>query len=84
MEKEYINNPLWRDLVLNRRQLNLNFLAAKILLSRIHILISKASPEHEINMACEEIFNIYMKYSEIPSARKDIEMISGEGLFKKS
>jgi len=72
MEQKDLNNPVWRDLVLNKIQVNLNFLAAKILLSRWQLSLKNAASEDKVEKAKREIFDLYFKSKDLPNAKKDI------------
>jgi hypothetical protein len=75
MEKIDLNNPVWKNLVLKKSQVNLNFLAGKILLSRLQLNLRPSSPEHEINKAINDLFDLYYKSKDLPNAKKDISLL---------
>jgi hypothetical protein len=74
MEEVDIKNPVWMKLVLKKKQVSLNFLPGKILLSRWQLSIkNESSPE--LVIASKEIAELYFKYKELPNAKKDIMML---------
>lgn len=75
MERMDIKNPVWKNLVLNKIDLNLNFLAAKILLSRMQLNIKYTNSTVDIDKAATEIFELYFKSKDFPSAKKDISLL---------
>jgi hypothetical protein len=75
MEKSDYNNPVWRNLLLDNIQVNLNYLAAKILLSRWKQSLKRSSSPDQIEEAKREIFDLYFKSKEYPSAKKDLQLL---------
>ena len=75
MELTDLSHPVWKDLVLNKVQANLNFLAANILLSRLKISLRNGASAADVENARREIFNLYYKSKDYPSARKDIQLL---------
>ena len=75
MEESDFRNLVWNDLVLNKIQVNLNFLAAKILLARWQMALKKDNSSQEVEKAKREIFEMYLKNKELPSAKKDIMLL---------
>lgn len=67
--------PIWRKLVTKEVNLDLSFLAAKILLFSTQRTVTKNPSETNIEKAKEEIFSLYMKNKDLPSAKKDIELL---------
>jgi hypothetical protein len=61
MEKSDYNNPVWRNLLLDNIQVNLNYLAAKILLSRWKQSLKRSSSPDQIEEAKREVFDLYLK-----------------------
>lgn len=63
----------WEDVVTGRKRFPLKFLAAKILLGRwLRSLSADPSPERAIRAACE-LHAIYIKNTDNPSAREDLQ-----------
>jgi len=75
MEYADLKNPVWRNLVLNKVAVKLNFLPAMILLSRLRISVNDNSPVEQIEIAKNEIFELYFKSREQPNAKKDISLL---------
>ena len=75
MEQSDFNNLVWNDLVLNKIQVNLNFLAGKILLARWHVALKNNNSSTEVEKAKREIFDLYLKSKDLPSVKKDIMLL---------
>jgi len=75
MEDIDIKNPVWKSLVLKRKQVVLNFLPAKILLSRWQLSMSNEPKAEEVELAVKEIFQLYFKNKDLPNAKKDILLL---------
>ena len=75
MEDIDLKNPVWKSLVLKRKQVVLNFLPAKILLSRWQLSITNESKTEEVEQAAKEIFLLYFKSKDLPNAKKDISLL---------
>lgn len=75
MELSDINNPIWKNLVLNKVQVHLNFFAANILLSRWRLSLQSNSSPNEIEKAKYEIFDLYLRNMDLPNAKKDISLL---------
>ncbi len=78
MELPNVNNPVWRNLLTNQLQVDLNFLGAKMLISKLRVSL-KLSPSNEtVEDAIKEIYDLYQKYKDLPNAQKDILILSGK------
>ncbi|MBK8808065.1 MAG: hypothetical protein IPO21_16050 [Bacteroidales bacterium] len=75
MEEIDFKNPVWKSLVLKKKQVVLNFLPAKILLSRLQLSITNESKAEDIEQAAKEIFQLYLKSKDLPNAKKDILLL---------
>lgn len=75
MEENDLANPVWRNLVLKKKQVQLNFLPAKILLSRLQLSIQYDSSGRAVDQSISEIFNLYLKSKDMPNAKKDILLL---------
>ncbi len=75
MQTTDIKNPVWENLVLNKKQVNLNFLAGKILLSRCQLSVSRDPSPEVIGKAVKEIFDLYFQNKDLPNAKKDLELL---------
>jgi len=75
MEESDLINPIWKKLVLKKKQVNLNFLPAKILLSRLQITLKNESSADVIQQAANEVFRLYLNNKELPNAKKDILLL---------
>jgi len=70
-----LKNPIWRNLVLNKVQVNLNCLAAKILISRWQLALRNDSSEKQIEKAILELFELYTKDQNFPNVKKDLALL---------
>jgi hypothetical protein len=75
MDSNDLKNPVWRNLVLKKKQVDLNFLPVKILLSRWQMSIKNESSQESIEQAVKEIFQLYLKNEDLPNAKKDISLL---------
>jgi hypothetical protein len=67
-----LSSPIWSDLVSGRRELSLEFLAAKMLIARLR-LVSRMDPQPAIQLRCAtELYNLYAENAGLPSARRDL------------
>jgi len=70
-----VKNPVWSNLVLNKTQVNLNFLAGKILLSRLQVNVKNDASLASLEKAKKELFELYFKNKNLPNAQKDILLL---------
>ncbi len=75
MEESDLRNPVWKNLVLKNKQVNLNFLPAKILLSRLQFSLKNESSAEVIQQAANEVFRLYLNNKDLPNAKKDILLL---------
>lgn len=75
MNESDIKNPIWKMLVLKKKIVALNYLPAKILLSRYQLSIKDESNVAEIEKAVNELFQLYLRSVDLPNARKDIKLL---------
>lgn len=75
MEESDLKNPVWQNLVLKKVKVDLNFLAAKVLLSRLQMTLYNNSSIEEVEKAKKEIFHLYFKNKDLPNAKKDIGLL---------
>lgn len=81
--KENITLPdpshfIWRDLVTGKKSYQFQFLAAKLLLSRIQIQLRNRHSETLVQHSMQELHDLLQKNKNVPSARKDIENLFGK------
>lgn len=76
MNPSDINNPVWKQLVSGQKEVVLNFLAAKILLSRLQLNVKNNSTTPAV--AAQELFDLYMKNQQLPSVKKDVSILLGK------
>lgn len=75
MNETDIKNPVWKMLMLKKKVIALNYLPAKILLSRYQMKIKDESDTTEIEKGVNELFQLYLRSIDLPNARKDIVLI---------
>jgi len=75
MVESDLKNPIWSNLVLNKTQVNLNFLAGKILLSRLQVTLKNDTSATSVEKAKKELFELYFKSKNLPNAQKDILLL---------
>lgn len=77
MEHTDINNPVWRNLVTSKTQVNLGFLAANVLLTRLKMELRHSQSDDDIRSASKSIFDLYMQNQQLPTVKKDIAALLG-------
>jgi hypothetical protein len=75
MVESDLKNPVWSNLVFNKTQVNLNFLAGKILLARLQQNLKNDASPAAVEKAKKELFELYLKSMNMPSAQKDISLL---------
>lgn len=80
MNESDIKNPIWKMLILKKKVVALNYLPAKILLSRYQMKIKDESDTAEIEKAVDELFQLYLRSIDLPNARKDIVVLLGRNI----
>jgi hypothetical protein len=72
------SHPIWSDLVTGRRDIPLEFLAAKMLIVRLRMVMhGDARPATELRCAME-LYRLYAENAGLPSARRDLEKLGTE------
>lgn len=70
-------NEVWKKALLSDDEYQLEFLALKILISRLRVRV-KLNPEPEvIGKASEELREAFMKYIHIPRVQNDLQKLEG-------
>jgi hypothetical protein len=73
-----VSHPIWNDLVTGRREIPLEFLAAKMLIARLR-LVMYADPQPATALRCaNELHALYAENAELPSARRDLKKLDAE------
>lgn len=75
MDQSDFSNPIWGNLIQNKIKVNLNFLAAKILLARYQRTNNVENSTSDFEVARREIFDLYLKNKELPNVKKDIAIL---------
>jgi hypothetical protein len=72
------SHRIWSDLVTGRRTIAYEFLAAKMLIARLR-LVMHADPQPATELRCAlELHRLYAENSGLPSARRDLEKLDAE------
>ena len=70
-------NEVWKKALLSDDEYQLEFLALKILISRLRVRV-KLNPEPgAIEKASEELREAFMKYIHIPRVQNDLQKLEG-------
>lgn len=71
------SNLVWKNIILGKVNINLNFLAGKILLSRLKMVIAREGEKAETVETCvTQIRELYLKRGHLPDAQKDLVLIN--------
>lgn len=73
MQVPDISHPAWRKLITREVQVDLSFMAAKMLLMRLSANVGSSSDG--MYKAVDELHNLYAKNSDLPNVQKDLEKI---------
>ncbi len=65
-------NPTWVELVTGRRKHEFGFLAAKMLVTRIRLSISKDPSPGNVASAARELHALYAANASLPSVQQDL------------
>ena len=72
------SHPIWSDLVTGRKTIAFEFLAAKMLIARLRLVLhTDRGPASESRCALE-LHRLYAENSGLPSARRDVEKLGSE------
>lgn len=77
-----VSHPLWKEIILGKKQVQFDFLAARMLVGRISIMLSTDNSEENIYKATEELHSVFAKNINLPKVQKDLTKIFGEGGLK--
>lgn len=67
-------NPVWKNIILKKMIVNLNFFPGKLLLSKWQSQITDES-SNDLKRAAQEIAELYLKSQDFPNAQKDIKLL---------
>lgn len=67
------SSAIWTDLVRGTSSIQLEFLAAKILLSRLQIEIKRDPGSGMLRRCTDELYQLYNKNTDLPAVRRDLE-----------
>ncbi len=72
------SNPIWSDLVSGRRDIPLDFLAARMLIARLRLVLHADGRPATQARCATELYNLYFENAGLPSARRDLEKLAAE------
>ncbi len=67
----------WTDVVTGKKNYDLKFLAAKILLGRVVRSVVKDPSDENIGAAIDQLRNVYLKNADIAAVQDDLKTIFG-------
>ena len=70
------SNRIWRNLIKGQETINFEFLAANILIRNIQGLFASEPSEENLKMYTQQLRELFVRNSELPSVKKDIDKIS--------
>lgn len=79
MDYKNISNQTWQDLLLRKFDCNFDFLALKILLTRLRFKLQQDNSSASLAQCVEEIKSLFEKMGNLPKAQDDLIKISGGG-----
>jgi hypothetical protein len=72
------SNPIWSDLVIGRRDIPLDFLAARMLIARLRLVLHADARPITRTRCATELYTLYVENAGLPSARRDLEKLAAE------
>ena len=73
------SHPLWKDIVTGKKQVQFDFLASKMMVGRISILLSTDDSEAVIQKSVQDLHDIFSKNINLPKVQNDLKKLFGEG-----
>jgi hypothetical protein len=73
------SNQIWKDIILMKREYDFEFLALKILLSRLKTVAKLHNDSDTIQKCANELFDFFVKTEHIPKSQKDLQKIMSKG-----
>ena len=68
------NHAIWKALVSGQRNVNLSFLAAKIMIARLRLGV-QANP-NSVEAGAAELWTLYSSNSQLSSVQKDVDLFT--------
>ncbi len=75
MSDVQMQNPIWNDILLGKIQVDLKFLAGKILLSRWQLALRRDFSPINLERAKADVITLYENNIHLANAKKDVESI---------
>jgi|PlaIllAssembly_1097288.scaffolds.fasta_scaffold3610273_1 hypothetical protein len=72
------SHRIWSDLVTGRRVVALEFLAAKLLIARLRLVMQMEREPATLARCALELHRLYAENCGLPSARRDLETLARE------
>lgn len=79
MDIDSIPKQIWQDTVKGKIDSNFDFLALKILLSRLKLTVKQDSAPSVLENSVNELKNFFKKTIHIPQSRQDLQKILTKG-----
>ncbi len=75
MDPSQISEQTWRDLILAHINLDFQFLALKILLSRLRLKVKLDPSPESLGDSIAELKNLFLRFQNLPAAQRDLQKI---------
>jgi hypothetical protein len=79
MELPDLKSAVWKNVVTGKIPLNSNFLAAKMLISRVQTDVKNDPSPKNIDKAIGELYELFNKYKDLPTLSDDIQKLNSAG-----
>lgn len=74
------SHPNWRQLVTGRKKFDFDFLAIKMAMGRVKLMVEQDPSEATIQKCINEVREIFEKNQNLSKVRNDLEKIFGSGV----
>lgn len=79
MTYDNISEQTWQDLLLGRLDCNFEFLALKILLTRLRFKLQQDNSPASLRQCVAEVKGLFEKMGNLPKAQEDLKKLSEAG-----
>lgn len=79
MQLPSARNPIWKDLIRRDNQYQFDFLATKIILSRLNLRCRLNNSPEELDRCVNELRAFFEKNLYLPKVQNDLKRVFGEG-----
>ncbi len=70
-------NPVWRKIVSGKELYKFEFIATKILLGRLMVMVQHSPEPDVLARGAAELRNIFVRNIRLPSVQRDLQKITG-------